>query len=77
MLVHSFSASHCWFEDFQAFAHAMGTPVSSTNELSAEVEVDGLGRAFAGSVGSDGIRGDPQAECPAISKVLSSGYPPS
>ncbi len=42
MLVHSFSESHCWFDDFQAFADAMGTPVSSTNELSAEVEVESI-----------------------------------
>ena len=38
MLVHSFSEGHSWFDDFRAFADAIGTPVSSTNEISAEVE---------------------------------------
>ena len=42
MLVHSFSAGHSWFDDFRAFADAIGTPVSGTNELSAEVEVEGV-----------------------------------
>ena len=42
MLVHSFSEGHSWFDDFRAFADAIGTPVSSTNEISAEVEVEGV-----------------------------------
>ena len=42
MLVHSFSEDHSWFDDFRAFADAIGTPVSGTNELSAEVEVEGV-----------------------------------
>ena len=40
MLVHSFSKNHRWFDDFQAFADAIGTPVSRPNELSAEVLVE-------------------------------------
>ena len=42
MLVHSFSEGHSWFDDFRVFADAIGTPVSGTNELSAEVEVEGV-----------------------------------
>ena len=42
MLVHSFSESHRRFDDFKAFAHAIGTPVSGTNELSEEVEVESI-----------------------------------
>ena len=42
MLVHSFSEDHSWSDDFRAFADAIGTPVSGTNELSAEVEVEGV-----------------------------------
>ena len=42
MLVHSFSDGHSWFDDFRAFADAIGTPVSGTNELSAKVGVEGI-----------------------------------
>ena len=42
MLVHSFSDGHSWFDDFRAFADAIGTPVSGTNELSAKVRVEGI-----------------------------------
>lgn len=40
MLVHSFSKNHRWFDDFQAFADAIGTPVSCRNKLSAEIVVE-------------------------------------
>ena len=40
ILVHSFSENHRWFDDFQAFADAICTPVSRPNELSAEVLVE-------------------------------------
>ena len=42
MFVHSFSEGCSWFDDFRVFADAIGTPVSGTNELSAEVEVEGV-----------------------------------
>ena len=42
MLVHSFSDDHRWFDDLRAFALAMGTPLSFPNELSAEVEAEGV-----------------------------------
>ena len=42
MLVHSFSEGHSWFDDFRAFADAISTPVSGPDELSAEVEVEGV-----------------------------------
>ena len=42
MLVHSFADGHSWFDDFRAFADAIGTPVSGTNELSAKVGVEGI-----------------------------------
>ena len=42
MLVHSFSDGHSWFDDFRAFADAIGTPVSGTNELSTKVGVEGI-----------------------------------
>ena len=42
MLVHSFSDGHSWFDDFRAFADAIGTPVSGTNELSAKVGAEGI-----------------------------------
>ena len=42
MFVHSFSEGHSWFDDFRVFADAIGTPVSGTSELSAEVEVEGV-----------------------------------
>ena len=37
MLMHSFSDSHSWFDDFQRFADAIGAPVSHPNELSADL----------------------------------------
>lgn len=40
MLVHSFSESHSGFDDFQAFAEAIGTPVSDVNELSQKREIE-------------------------------------
>ncbi len=42
MLVHSFSENYSGFNDFRAFAHAIGTPISYTNKLSAEVEVENI-----------------------------------
>ena len=42
MVVHSFSESHRWFDDFREFAGAVGAPVSNPNELSANVAAEGV-----------------------------------
>lgn len=42
MLVHSFSDDHRWFTDFRAFADAMGATVFRPNELSEEIEREGV-----------------------------------
>ena len=42
MLVHSFSESHSGFDDFQAFANAIQTPVSDMNKLSRTVEAENV-----------------------------------
>ena len=47
MLVHSFSDSHSWFDDFQRFADAIGAPVSHPNELSADVTAEGVSLRLA------------------------------
>ena len=47
MVVHSFSKSHRWFEDFQKFAGAVRAPVSDLNELSANITVEGVSLRLA------------------------------
>ena len=47
MVVHSFSKSHSWFDDFQEFADAIGAPVSQPNELSASVAAEGVALRLA------------------------------
>ena len=42
MLVHSFSSTHRWFEDFAAFATAMGMPVERPGCCSSAVVRDGI-----------------------------------
>ena len=47
MVVHSFSESHRWFDDFREFAGAIGAPVSNPNELSASVTAEGVSLRLA------------------------------
>jgi len=42
MLVHSFSAGHRWFDDFQQFAAALGIPVSQSDEMSGVIVREGV-----------------------------------
>lgn len=42
MLVHSFSAQHAWFEDFQAFVAALGLKVPSVNGISTTTDLEGI-----------------------------------
>jgi hypothetical protein len=42
MLVHSFSPTHRWFEDFAAFAGAMGVPVERPDRCSPAVVREGI-----------------------------------
>ena len=42
MLVHSFSADHAWFDDFQTFTDILGVPVDRVNQLSAPIELEGI-----------------------------------
>ncbi len=42
MLVHSFSAQHAWFEDFQAFVVALGLKVPSVNGISTTTDLEGI-----------------------------------
>lgn len=47
MVVHSFSESHRWFDDFQEFAGAVDAPVSNPNELSSNVTAEGVSLRLA------------------------------
>jgi hypothetical protein len=47
MLVHSFSASHRWFEDFAAFSHAMGMPLQQPDLCSSAKECEGVSLRLA------------------------------
>lgn len=42
MLVHSFSTTHRWFEDFAAFSSAMRIPLNRPGMCSADRELDGV-----------------------------------
>ncbi len=47
MLVHSFSATARWFTEFQAFAEAIGTPVSKKNICSPVALLEGVNLRLA------------------------------
>ena len=47
MLVHSFSSSHRWFEDFAAFSSALGIPLHEPNRCSSAKECDGVSLRLA------------------------------
>lgn len=47
MLVHSFSSSHRWFDDFSAFSRMMGIPVDVHGRCSAVKECDGVNLRLA------------------------------
>jgi hypothetical protein len=47
MLVHSFSPSHRWFEDFAAFSAAMGIPVREPNRCSPAATCEGVNLRLA------------------------------
>ena len=47
MLVHSFSSTHRWFEDFQAFASALGQSVAHTDQCSEARVFEGVSLRLA------------------------------
>jgi hypothetical protein len=47
MLVHSFSSSHRWFDDFSAFSRVMGIPLDAPGKCSAVKECDGVSLRLA------------------------------
>jgi hypothetical protein len=47
MLVHSFSRTHRWFDDFAAFAHVVGVPVNQPNVCSAAKDCGGVSLRLA------------------------------
>lgn len=47
MLVHSFSSSHTWFEDFAAFSRAMGIPILQPDLCSAAKACEGVSLRIA------------------------------
>jgi hypothetical protein len=46
MLVHSFSSTHRWFEEFAAFS-ALGIPLHEPNRCSSAKECDGVSLRLA------------------------------
>ncbi|WP_348268811.1 hypothetical protein P8936_06225 [Edaphobacter paludis] len=54
MLVHSFSSTHRWFEDFAAFARAMGIPVDQPDKCSPAKVCEGVSLRLAWA--SDNVR---------------------
>jgi hypothetical protein len=47
MLIHSFSSSHRWFDDFSAFSRTMGIPLDTPGKCSAVKECDGVNLRLA------------------------------
>ncbi len=47
MLVHSFSLSHRWFDDFAAFSRAMTLPIQQPNVCSAAKTCEGVSLRLA------------------------------
>jgi hypothetical protein len=47
MLVHSFSSTRRWFEDFAAFSSALGIPLHEPNRCSSATECDGVSLRLA------------------------------
>jgi hypothetical protein len=47
MLVHSFSSTHRWFEEFAAFSSALEIPLHEPNRCSSAKECDGVSLRLA------------------------------
>lgn len=47
MLVHSFSSTHRWFEDFAAFASTLGIPLQEPNRCSLAKQCGGVSLRLA------------------------------